>query len=285
MSILPNPQAIMDRIDAVVLPEECVAVWFVGQESIILKGKDTIIYIDPWVSDLLERRGAKRAFQPPFSPEDIRRADVCLITHEHGDHLDEGTISVMARNCPGTQYVSPVFCRDKMLRCGVQENLLTNAVTGEWLAFGDARILPIPAAHESLETDEHGMHRYVGYLIVMNGVTIYHAGDTVVYPGLVETLKNHNIDLGLLPINGGDFFRRERGIVGNMDYREAAEVAVAAGIETIIPLHYDGFSANGEKPGHFVQYLFENHPYQKVHVMAQAERFIYISPRAFVSNQ
>lgn len=282
MKIIRNPQEWMDEIDATAVPDECVAVWFIGQESVILKGKQTIIYIDPWVSDLLEQRGVKRDFQPPFTPQAIRRADVCLITHEHEDHLDEGTIRVMARNCPNTHYVSPVFCRNMMLGCGVQEVRLTDAVTDEWLTFGEARILPIPAAHEELEIDEQGRHRYVGYLIEMNGVTVYHAGDTVVYPGLAEALKSHKIDLGMLPINGGDYFRRERGIIGNMDYREAAELAVAAGMDTVVPLHYDGFSANGEKPGHFVQYLFENHPYQKCHVMAQAERYVYVSPRAFV---
>ncbi|WP_274362853.1 MBL fold metallo-hydrolase [Paenibacillus thermotolerans] len=281
MSMNRKPRNMMDEIDAAVVPEGCVAVWFVGQESIILKGKETVIYIDPWVSDELERKGAKRDFEPPFRPEDIRRADVCLITHEHDDHLDEGTIRVMARSCPETRYVAPVFCRDKLLNCGATEDRLTIAATGEPLTFGEAHIVPVPAAHESLETDEHGRHRYVGYVINMNGVTVYHAGDTVVYPGLVDSLANYKIDLGLLPINGGDYFRRERGIVGNMDYREAAEVAVASGMETVIPLHYDGFGSNGEKPGDFVQYLFEKHPYQKFHVMAQAERFVYVSPRAF----
>jgi L-ascorbate 6-phosphate lactonase len=281
MTVNREPHEWIDEIEATVVPHGCVAVWFLGQESVVLKGSKTVIYIDPWISDLLERRGAKREFQPPFPPEVVRGMDVCLITHEHADHLDEGTIRVLAGNCPDTPYVAPSFCRPMMLDWGVDTGRITDAVSGEWLEYGEARILPIPAAHEQLETDGQGRHRYVGYIIEMNGVTVYHAGDTVIYPGLLDTLKPHRIDLGMLPINGGDFFRRELDIIGNMDYREAAELAVKAGIDTVVPLHYDGFKFNGEKPGNFVQYLFENHPYQKSHVMAQAERYIYVSGHAF----
>jgi L-ascorbate metabolism protein UlaG (beta-lactamase superfamily) len=131
-----------------------------------------------------------------------------------------------------------------------------------------------------LEYDPGLDHRFVGYVLELNGVTLYHAGDTTVYPGLIETLKAESIDLGMLPINGRDPFRNARNIVGNMNYREAAELAVAARFDTVIPLHYDMFEANSERPGYFIDYLYSRHPMQKSHVLARFERYIYVSGSA-----
>jgi L-ascorbate metabolism protein UlaG (beta-lactamase superfamily) len=166
------------------------------------------------------------------------------------------------------------------LDLGIKPQQIIEARTGKWWNRGDLRIKPVPAAHEQLEEDSQLGHRYVGYIIQLNGVTLYHAGDTTIYPGMVELLQEEAIDLAMLPINGRDFFRNAQGIVGNMDYREAAELANAVGFDTVIPLHYDVFAMNSEKPGYFVDYLYEHYPEQKSHVMARFERFIYVSPRA-----
>ncbi|MFS0723948.1 MBL fold metallo-hydrolase [Paenibacillus sp. 1P07SE] len=273
----------MSEVARTRVPEGMAAVWFLGQESVILKGKETVIYIDPFISGTLSEI---RTFAPPFPPEAIDTIDVCLITHEHIDHLDPETVRVLARTQPGTRYVAPACCRELLTDCGVQPERITDAMAGEWLDIGSAedpiRLLPVSAAHEVLERNEQGYDRYVGYVLQMNGLTIYHAGDTVIYDGLAETLREQRIDLGLLPINGGDYYRRSQHIVGNMDYREAAELAVAAEIETVVPLHYDMFAGNSEKPGHFVQYLYEQYPEQKCHVMARFERYLYASDKAFL---
>lgn len=274
----------MSEIKRTRVPQGMAAIWFLGQESVILKGASTVIYVDPFISDTM---ADARAFPPPFSPEAIDAIDLCLITHEHIDHLDPGTIRVLARTQPQTHYIAPACCRPLLVDCGVPEERITDARAGAWQEIGTPeepiRLLPVAAAHEELERDEQGYDRYLGYILELNGVTLYHAGDTVIYPGLAETLREQRIDLGLLPINGGDYYRRSQHIVGNMDYREAVELAVAAGIETLAPLHYDMFDGNSEKPGHFVQYVYEQYPEQRCHVMARFERYLYASSRAFLN--
>ena len=47
-----------------------------------------------------------------------------------------------------------------------------------------------------------GRHKYLGYIVQGDSWTIYHSGDTVLYPGMVEILRQWSIDLALLPING-----------------------------------------------------------------------------------
>jgi L-ascorbate 6-phosphate lactonase len=270
---------LIEEVSRTEVPYGCLAVWFLGQESVIIKGDGVTVYIDPYVSP-----NSDRAFPAPIAPEDIINADVCLITHDHDDHLDKGTIPVLSRNNPLVKVLAPGVCKTLLLELGVKEEQYLKAEE-KWISIGSKlRVLPVAAAHEQLDRDEQGNPHYVGYILELNGVTLYHAGDTVLFPELVETVQGHPIDLAMLPINGRDYFRNERNIAGNMNYREAAEFAAVAGFETVIPLHYDLFAGNAENPGYFVDYMYRHFPEQKFHVMARAERFVYVSERAFLKK-
>ena len=144
----------------------------------------------------------------------------------------------------------------------------------EPLQIKDVDIWPIPAAHDRLADAERG-HRFQGYIVRLDGVTVCHTGDTVMYDGLVERLRERAVDVLLAPINGLDYFRTKRDIVGNLSAREAAELAAAAGVKLLIPGHWDLFTGNAENPGHLVEYLARAHPEQPCHYMARGERFIY----------
>ncbi|ANS74978.1 MBL fold metallo-hydrolase [Paenibacillus yonginensis] len=272
-------EVLIQEVNNTEVPYGCLSVWFLGQESVIIKGGGVTVYVDPFVSEF-----EGRSYPAPIRPEHITGADLCLITHEHIDHMDPATLSVMVRNNPSMQMVAPAWCREQLLEeAGVKEDKLADAETAVWRSPREGiRIQAIPAAHEQLEQNSQGFHRYVGYLMELNGVILYHAGDTVIYKGLLEKVRQHNVDLAMLPINGRDYFRTSRDIIGNMDYREAAEFAYAAGFETVIPLHYDLFAGNAENPGYFADYLYRHFPEQKFHIMARAERFVYVSPRAFL---
>src|SRR5204863_482567 len=69
------------------------------------------------------------------------------------------------------------------------------------LAPAGFEITAIPAAHETVERDEWGSLRFVGYVVRCGKWTIYHSGDTVLYDGMVERLSDWRIDVALLPIN------------------------------------------------------------------------------------
>ena len=263
------------EVAATKVPYGMLALWFIGQCGIIVKGGETVLYIDPYLDP-----SPSRSFDPPFAPDKIADGSYVLITHEHSDHLDKRTIQALAASKPDIRYMAPGCCREMLLELGVSDDHIVTARTDEWRSEAGFRVKPLPSAHEELEYDPELGYRCVGYVLEMNGVKMYHAGDTIVYPGLVEPLQAEAIELGLLPINGRDVFRNAKNIIGNMNFREAAELAVAAGFETVIPLHYDMFQGNSEHPGYFVDYLYERHPLQKSHVMARFERFIYVSASA-----
>lgn len=270
---------IIKELKETVVPEGMLAVWFLGQNSILLKADNKIVCLDPYLDP-----APYRAFQPPFQAEMLSNIDYVCISHDHIDHLDPYAVEEIAKVNSQTTFIAPAYCHERLQECGVhQDNIIHADTTQEW-CIADVKIKAIPAAHEEFEFSSDYGHRFVGYILEVNGVKVYFAGDTVVYPGLVELLKKEAIDLAFLPINGRDFFRNQRNIVGNMDVREAAELAVKAGVDTVIPLHYDMFPGNSEKPGRMIDYLYEHYPMQKCHVCARFERFIYVSPDALKNN-
>ncbi|MFS0614430.1 MBL fold metallo-hydrolase [Lederbergia ruris] len=271
---------ILEELKETVVPEGILALWFLGQNSVLIKGTENkIVCIDPYLDP-----APHRAFAPPFQAELLTNVDYVCISHDHTDHLDPYTVEVLAKVNSQTKFIAPAFCHEQLRECGVKTENLVKADTSQELYFTDIRIKAIPAAHEEFEYYAEMGHRFVGFILDWNGVKVYHAGDTVVYPNLVETLKEETIDLALLPINGRDFFRNQQNIIGNMDVREAAELGVAANVDTIIPLHYDMFPGNSEKPGRIIDYLYEHYPMQKSHVCARFEKFMYVSPHALMKK-
>ncbi|MGH2708602.1 MAG: MBL fold metallo-hydrolase, partial [Actinomycetota bacterium] len=52
------------------------------------------------------------------------------------------------------------------------------------------------------------------------------------------------IDVAFLPVNERSFFRKRRGIIGNMSVREAFAMAAEIGVRTLVPMHWDMFAPN-----------------------------------------
>jgi L-ascorbate metabolism protein UlaG (beta-lactamase superfamily) len=78
---------------------------------------------------------------------------------------------------------------------------------------------------------------------------LYHAGDTLVTNELVGALRQLDIAVALLPINGRDAEREEaRDRVGNMAAGEAVELALTIGASTLVPYHWDGFVVTRSRP-------------------------------------
>jgi L-ascorbate metabolism protein UlaG (beta-lactamase superfamily) len=85
----------------------------------------------------------------------------------------------------------------------------------------------------------------VGFLLEYKARRLYIAGDTSVSEDIIETLKAVSpIDSGLLPVNERNYFRDQRGILGNMSVREAFLFAEELGLSKVIPVHWDMFEAN-----------------------------------------
>jgi L-ascorbate 6-phosphate lactonase len=256
------------------IPEGGLGLWWLGQSSFIVRGAGRTVYIDPYLNP-----SPRRIVPPPLRPDQVTSADLILCTHDHSDHIDPTALPGIAAASPHATIVAPAVAREKLIGWGIPAPRVVAPRVDEPLTVDGLSVTAIPAAHEELDySPEHG-YPYLGYLLALNGVTLYHAGDCTMYDGLVERLRAHRPDVALLPINGHDWKRTHENIIGNMGYREAADLAVAAGADLAIPMHYGMFRHNTEPPGHFVDYVLEHYPTQKIKVMARYEGFVYLKGR------
>ena len=118
---------------------------------------------------------------------------------------------------------------------------------------------PIPAAHPKISYDVDNVPNCLGWLLEFDSQKIYVAGDTSLCEDLIDFLKKFNsIDIGLLPVNEDNYYRRKRGIVGNMSIREAFQFAIDIKIKKLVPVHWDLFEANSVSPDE-IKAVYKHH--------------------------
>jgi len=264
-------EALLADIQTRRVPERAVGIWWLGQASFVVRGAGVTVYLDPYLTP-----SPRRLVPPPLAPDQVANADLVLCTHDHADHIDPGALPGIAQASPGARILVPGVARDRVVGLGVPAERVVVPPVDEPVAYGPLSVTAIPAAHEELDYTPEAGYPYLGYVLQLNGVTLYHSGDCTMYEGLTERLLAHRPDVALLPINGHDWKRLRRQTIGNMTYREAVDLAADVGIDLVIPMHYGMFRGNTEPPGHFVDYVHEFYPEQKVHVMARYEGFVYL---------
>ena len=163
-----------------------------------------------------------------------------LATHEHDDHLDF-SIKEIANVSDDIKIVVPAPKVSLLVGEGIKDQNIISAWGRETFFIKGFKITPVPAAYTDYQVDEHGKHLYLRYFIEVNRIRLFHSGDTVITQDLIEKVKKFKPHVAFLPINGGDYFRTARGGIGNMSFREAADFAVAVGVDLIIPLHSASF--------------------------------------------
>jgi L-ascorbate metabolism protein UlaG (beta-lactamase superfamily) len=231
-----------------------VGIAWLGQAGFAVRHAGCRLLIDPYLSDYLALKYSgtefqhKRMMPPPISADEVRDLDLVLCSHAHGDHMDPGSLEALAKNNPRCQFIVPRAEIECIVRLGVAQARLIPANDGDSFMSEHFTIHVIPAAHEMLKMNERGEHHFLGFILKLGAVTLYHSGDSVVYEGLVERLRENTIDLALLPANGRRKELTSRGIMGNMNFDEAATLCVAAGIRTLIPHHFGMFAFNSIDP-------------------------------------
>jgi L-ascorbate 6-phosphate lactonase len=240
--------------------ELTITAW--GQAGFELRDADTVVLIDPWLSTALEEEaGVTRHAGPALRPEEVQAADLVCITHEHADHLDPRTLAAIGTALPDAIFLAPAPAVALVEAAGVARRRIHPMLDGVALEAAGARVTALRAAHEPhaggyrFWRDEHGDHRCLSYLVELGDLGVFHAGDTVWWPGMEEELRALDPDVAILPINGRDAAREAEGIWGNLDEREAAALTAAAGVPAAIPCHFDGVEGNLGDPGAFVAAL------------------------------
>lgn len=238
-------------------PADNLNLWWLGQSGYLVQWQGHHLLIDPYLSDSLTKKYAGtekphvRMTERVIAPEKLDFVEVITSSHNHTDHLDgESLLPLLQANPALTIIVPAANVAFAANRLQVQPERLTPIqADGDPVKVGPFTFYAIPSAHESLETDENGEHKFVGYIIKIGEKTIYHSGDACPYAGLEERLKEWNVDLAILPINGRDPMR---GVAGNFTAEEAAQLGKEIGAGLVIPCHYEMFEFNSVSPQGFV---------------------------------
>ncbi len=236
-------------------------VTWLGQAGFQLEAGSEQVLIDPFFSP-----HPGRAYAPHEDWPTLARTTVVLCTHEHEDHLDVPFLLRLLEAGARPAVIVPAPVRTAASSAGIEAALLLGAEPARAIERAGLTVRPVPAFHgrggdESVAygfnhaTDASDAVRYLGYVVELGGLRVYHSGDTLLYPEMAEILMALKPDVMLLPINGRDFMRERTGCVGNLNEGEAAWLCAEVGPRYVIPMHYDAMGDNLGDVGRFVTAL------------------------------
>jgi len=210
------------------VPPGSVSAWWLGGSGFIFKTPGGLqVFIDPYLSNVVKASfGWDRARPTPIRAEDAR-PDIYISTHWHEDHLDPGTVPVVAQNSPHTRFVVPPSSLSRIMGWGVPRDRLTALRTGETFELGDVKITAAPARHDAGIPGWEVPDAF-GVILETGGLKIYHTGDSE-YDNRLRLLRHEKFDVATAPING---------VTGNMNAHEAALLCWQLGAKTVLPHHH-----------------------------------------------
>lgn len=243
-------QALLDDINNArpQMGEACI--WWLGQSGYALKTASELVYIDLYLSEHLTEKYAAtekphiRMTEAPLHGKEITNASWVFASHKHSDHLDPETLPDLFAASPGARLILPTAVVDHAAALGLERTHLIPTRGEETFRAGHMTIHSLPSAHPTFEYTDAGGYPFLGFVIEVDGLRLYHSGDTLAYVGLAERLRAFAPDILFLPINGTDARRDALKVPPNMNAAEAVALAKAVGSGMVIPHHYDMFTFN-----------------------------------------
>ena len=236
-----------------------VAIYWLGGAGFIIKTGQSTIGVDLYLSDAV-RSGDdyKRLTLPPVAPGGLA-LDLLIASHEHGDHLDTGSIYELVGE--NTTLIGPDSVAELALKLGIAPRNIKAFNRGDIYNNHEYTIRAVAADHGDLSP------LAIGFIMNVDGINIYFTGDTCFRIDLDELIDlKESIDILLVPINPA---------YGNPGAKGAANIASLMGAKTVIPCHYWQFKEHGGDPGEFLKSCIRISPKSDPKILAMGERFVY----------
>jgi L-ascorbate metabolism protein UlaG (beta-lactamase superfamily) len=188
-----------------------------------------IVIIDPWIM------GNPAC---PAAEKTVRKVDVMLCTHGHGDHIGDA-VEIAKKHAPKVVGIPELV--GWLEKKGVKQTSMMNK--GGTQTVGDIKVTMVHADHSCGIQDGDDLvygGEACGYVVEFsNGLKIYHAGDTNVFGDMAIIRELYAPDIAMLPI--GDHF--------TMGPREGAYACNLLKAKTVIPMHFATFPVLTGTPG------------------------------------
>lgn len=204
-----------------------VRIRWIGHACFLLEGSKTVI-IDPFLIG-----------NPVTSlkPSDIK-ADLVLVTHGHGDHLGDAVEIARNNDCP-------VVAIHELSRILAAKNIEAVGMNiGGTALVSDVKITMVKAFHSADVEEDSGIISAgdpAGFVVELDGVKVYHCGDTDVFGDMRLIGELYSPDVMLLPIGGWY----------TMGIQEAVKAVELVKPRYAIPMHYNTFPIIETDPSEF----------------------------------
>jgi L-ascorbate metabolism protein UlaG (beta-lactamase superfamily) len=187
--------------------------------TVILELRGTRVIVDPWFhSGLLVRQREPLG----LTPDRVPPLAAVLVTHDHRSHFDTDALAELAKTVP--EVVARPELASKLGALGFQK--VVPLVWWEKTRIGEVTVTAVPARH-GVGTN--------GYVLEDAGTSVYVAGDTFYFPGLVDIATRFaKLDVALLPVGG----QRLLGVKREMTPVDAAKTAAVLRPRRVIPIGY-----------------------------------------------
>ena len=189
--------------------------------SSIRISKNKEIYIDPFKID-----------------KDYNDADIVFITHDHFDHYSEKDIDKVINE--NTTIIIPKELLTKILRKGINKNAVITVESNKEYMVQGIKFETIPA-YNTNKTFHPKENDWVGYIITLDGIRYYIAGDT----DITEENRKVKCDVAFVPV-GGTY---------TMDFKEAAQLINEIQPKIAVPIHYGSVVGTKQDATDFIKLL------------------------------
>ena len=151
----------------------------------------------------------------PYQIEDGKPADVILVTHDHFDHCSPEDVAKVQQ--PDTKIVTE---KDSATKLSGEIRVMA---PGERIQLSGLAVEAVPAYNTNKDFHPKA-NGWLGFIVEIDGVRIYHAGDSDNIP----EMKDLSVDIAMLPVSGTYVMTPD----------EAVEAALAIQPKLAIPMHY-----------------------------------------------
>ncbi len=201
--------------------------------------KDSPIQV--FAQNSIKLMGSLTIYFDPFQiPSEFHDADFIFITHPHWDHFS--LIDILKVRKEETNFIVPKEIYEELLDIGVMESHIKIVKPNEEYFFESMSFRTLPAFNRSSEYHLKEK-KWMGYLVSMDGVVYFIAGDTDV----LDVHHKIKADIVFLPV-GGTY---------TMNAREAARLANLIHPHLAVPTHYLSVVGSLEDARNFRKYLNE----------------------------
>jgi L-ascorbate metabolism protein UlaG (beta-lactamase superfamily) len=187
---------------------------WLGHDGFLIKGDGKAIVIDP------------------FQVKQCEPADIILITHEHYDHCSPEDVKKIRKD-------STVIVTEAQSAAKLSGDVRV-VQPGDKLTVSGIPIEAVPSynTNKTFHPKENG---WLGFIVTVGGVRIYHAGDT----DRIPEMGSFRVDIALLPVSGTYVMTAE----------EAVEAARMIKPKVVIPMHYGAIVGSADDAKRFSEAL------------------------------